>query len=173
MINKINKGILIWIIVILAVTNISTVGTIVYHLYFQENVVQNSNLDQIDIPESHLGRFFRDELDLNSNEHQQFRNFRQNFHEQANILTNKMQIKRNEMMTELGKENSDIIYLHTLAREIGNLHTELKQLTIEYYLKMKNICTPEQTEKLFQIFNAMINQEAEIKIPDKKQNLSK
>ena len=166
MTKKYNKSILIWIIVILAAVNISTIGTIVYRVYFQRNTIQNNNSVQIDIPDSHLGRFLRDELNLNYKQHQQFRDFRQKFHQQANILTNKMQVKRNELMTELGKENSDTIYLQTLAREIGNLHTELKQLTFEYYLEMKNVCTPEQKEKLFQIFLAMTNQKAEINMPD-------
>jgi Spy/CpxP family protein refolding chaperone len=170
MIKTLNKSILIWIIVILAATNISTVGTIVYFVYFQGNTVQYKNSPQIDIPDSHIGRFFRDELNLNRKQHDQFRIFRQNFHEEANILSNKMQVNRNEIMTELGKENSDTIYLHTLAREIGEMHEELKHLTFEYYLEMKNICTIEQKEKLFQIFRTMINQDDEIEMPDKKLN---
>lgn len=170
--HKISKSFLIWIIVILALTNISIVGTIVNRVYFQDNRVQNNKLDPIDIPESHLGRFFRDALDLTYDQHQEFRNFRQNFHEQANVITLKMQVKRNQIINELGKENSDKIYLDSLAHEIGYLHTELKHLTFEYYLEMKNVCTPEQTEKLFHIFKAMINQEIEMKIPVKKQNIS-
>ena len=79
------------------------------------------------------------------------------------------QTKRNELMTELGKENSDTIFLHTLAIEIGDMHNKLKHLTFKYYLEMKNICTDEQKEKLFQIFKEMMNQDAEIKMPDKKQ----
>ncbi len=169
MIKIYNKSLLIWIIVILAATNISTVGTIVYHVYFQENTVQKNSSVQINIPDNHLGRFLRDELNLNSEQHQQFRNFRQNFHEQANLLTRKMQVKRNEMMAELEKVNSDTIHLGKLAKEIGNMHTELKHLTFEYYLEMKNICSDEQKEKLYQIFKAMVNQDAEIKMPDKKQ----
>lgn len=172
MIKTYNKSLLIWIIVILAATNISTVGTIVYRVCFQENTIQNNSTPQINVPDSRLGKFFRDELNLNSGQHQQFRTFRQKFHKQANILTAEMQVKRNEMMAELGKDNSDTIYLHTHAREIGEMHTKLKHLTFEYYLEMKNICTDEQKEKLFQIFKAMINQDAEIKMPDKKQNNS-
>lgn len=167
MIKTYNKNILIWIIIILAATNISTIGTIIYHAYFQENTIQNNNSEQIEIPDSHLGRFFRDELNLNYEQHQQFRNFRQKFHKQANIVTVKMQVKRNKLMVELGKENSDTIYLHKLAEEIGNLHEELKHLTFDYYLEMKNICSEEQEEKLFQIFNAMTNQGSEIKMPNK------
>ena len=64
-----NKNILIWIIVILAVTNISTVGTIIYQAYFQQTISQNIQFEQIEIPNSHLGRFFRDELNLSKEQH--------------------------------------------------------------------------------------------------------
>ena len=164
------KSILIWIIVILALTNISTIATIVYHSYFSQDTIQKNNSQQIEIPDSRLGRFFKEELNLNYEQHQQFRSFRQKFHREANILADEMQVKRNELMIELRKEKSDSISLDKLAREIGNLHSELKHLTFEYYLEMKNVCTDEQKEKLFQIFNSMTNQGAEFKMPYKKHN---
>jgi len=170
MIKTQNKSILIWIIVILAVTNISTLGTIIYHSCFQEAIVPDGSPAPITIPDGYLGRFFRDELKLNFDQHQQFRSFRQHFHNQANIVADKMSLSRNELMLELGKEKSDTIYLQKLAEEIGDLHTDLKHLTFSYYLEMKNVCTEEQKEKLFQIFSTMTNIGAEIEMPDKKQN---
>ncbi len=165
---KSNNKILIWVIIILAVTNISTVGTIIYHNYFQQATDCNEETtNKIDVPDTRLGRFFREELNLSNEQHQQFRTFRRNFHYKANNITQKMQILRNDMLTELKKENSDTVYLHKLAKEIGNLHTELKHLTFEYYLDMKNVCNDDQKEKLYQIFNSMMNKNAEIKMPKK------
>lgn len=170
MIKTQNKGILIWIIVILAVTNISTLGTIIYHSCFQEDIVQENSPEPINIPDGYLGRFFRDELKLNFEQHQQFRTFRQHFHQEANLVTDKMNINRKELMLELGKEKSDTAYLEKLAEEIGDLHADLKHLTFGYYLEMKNVCTEEQKEKLFQIFSSMTNQGAEMEMPDTRQN---
>ena len=164
-----NKNIFIWIIVILAFTNISTVGTIIYKTYFNQNISQNNPTEQIEIPNSHLGRFFRDELNLSNEQHQQFRVLRQDFHTNANVLTSEMQVKRNEIMFQLGKEKADTVYLHTLAKEIGNLHEDLKHLTFEYYLDMKSICNEEQKDKLFQIFNTMTNNGGEIEMPNNQQ----
>lgn len=163
-----NNKILIWITAILVVTNISTIGTIIYQTYFKQN-----EQEQIKIPNNRFGRFFRDELNLNYEQHQQFRNFRRKFHKNANILKNQMQTKRNEMIFQLGKEKSDTAYLHELAKEIGNLHEELKHLTFEYYLNMKSVCDKEQKEKLHRIFKVMINEKAEIKMPKKRYNFQK
>ncbi len=166
---KSNNKILIWTIIILAVTNISTVGTIIYHNYFQQNTIDcnEEKTNKIEVPDTRLGKFFREELNLSYEQHQQFRTFRQNFHYKAGNITQKMQMLRNDMLTELKKENSDTVYLHKLAKEIGNLHTELKHLTFEYYLDMKSVCNDDQKEKLYQIFNSMMNKNAEIKMPKK------
>jgi len=165
-----NKNILIWIIVFLAITNISTIGTIIYRTYSQQTISQSNQSEQIEIPNDHLGKFFRDELNLTYEQHQQFRNLRQIFHTKANVVTDEMQVKRDEIMLQLGEEKTDTVYLNTLAKEIGNLHEELKHLSFEYYLNMKSICNDEQKDKLFQIFKAMTNNGGEIKMPNKKHN---
>ncbi len=166
MTKRTTKNLLLWIIAILLVTNVSTIGTVIYRVYFQENTTTYNTATQIDIPDGHLGRFFREELNLNYEQHQQFRTFRQKFHKKASLISNDMQINRNKLIAELGRKNSDTIYLHMLSKEIGNMHTDLKHLTFEYYLELKNVCTPEQKEKLFQIFSAMIKRKAEIRMPD-------
>ena len=165
-----NKNTLIWIIVILLVANLTTIGSIIYHAYFQQNISQITQEKQIEIPNSHLGRFFRDELNLTKEQHQQFRKLRQKFHVEANVKTAKMQVKRNEIMLELGKEKSDTIYLNGLAKDIGDLHEELKHLTFDYYLDMKSICDEEQKGKLFQVFSAMTNNGNEMQMPSNEQN---
>lgn len=161
------KNILIWVIVILCATNIATVATIYYHNYLYKINVLNTKTNHIEVPNNQLGRFFKEQLNLDEEKHQKFRTYRQKFHSQANILTNEMQAKRNEFLDELGKSNSDTVKLDQLASEIGYLHAKLKRITFVYYLEMKNICTDEQKVKLFEIFNAMANQEAEIKMPNK------
>ena len=170
MARAINKSTLIWIIVILAVTNISTIGTIAYRVYFQENTAAIEEEEEIEVPDGRKGRFFRDELGLDNEQHLKFRAFRRNFHRQANRITHELNIKRSDLIAELGKENTDTTALHTLASEIGNLHTDLKHLTFEYYLEMKDVCNDEQNKKLFRIFNAMINSEADMKFTGRKRN---
>ena len=66
MIKTNNISSLLWVVVFLAATNIATVGTIVFHVYFQENAIQNNRSNEIDIPDSRIGQFFRNELNLNS-----------------------------------------------------------------------------------------------------------
>jgi Spy/CpxP family protein refolding chaperone len=150
-----------WIIVILLATNVSTITTILVNKNLNKQVSQNSV--EIIIPDNGLGRFFRDELDLTMDQHQQFRSFRQDYHINASKITKQLKGKRSEMLNELLAENSDTNNLHQIAYEIGELHRELKHQTFEYYLNLKDICTESQRRKLFSIFNSMQNSEWELK----------
>lgn len=167
---KSNPKTLIWIIVILFITNISTIGTIIYNKRNHQKFQKTNHFEQINVPNNHLGRFFREELNLNYEQHQKFRNLRQNFHSNAIELTNKMQSKRNEIVCELGSEEADTAKLNQLANDIGELHKSLKYLTFNYYLDMKNICNTKQQQKLYEIFKLIVTNNGEINMNTKEIN---
>lgn len=157
---------LIWIIVILATLNIGTITTLLLQRN-QSDLSAFENIEKIEIPKSRLGRFFREELNLNQQQHIAFREYRQKFHIKASQITMQMQQKRKEMMLELQKENSDSIVLHSIAKELGELHEQLKHATFEYYLSMKKQCNKEQQKKLFAIFYNISNANTEVPLPHK------
>ena len=66
------------------------------------------------------------------------------------------------------QEKSDTIILNKLSKDLGNLHTELKNLTIQYYLDMKEVCNEKQKVKLFQLFKTMVNSNGSITMPKEK-----
>lgn len=151
----ITKKILIWIIIILVAINISTIGTIIYNSCFEKNPRQNIRKEFIQ--EKGSCKHLTDELNFNDEQKKEHQFYRQNYLTSAKELTNEMQNKRIEMMSELEKDASDTIYLYVISREIGNLHAELKRLTINYYINLKSICNAEQKVHLSQIFNKMTN----------------
>ena len=84
------------------------------------------------------------------------------------MLLEKMDENRNDILTELGKETSDTMNLKKLSKDLGYLHAELKNLTMNYYLDMKAICNEKQKVKLFQIFKNMVNLNGDISMPEEK-----
>jgi len=56
--------------------------------------------------------------------------------------------KRDSLMKELTRKDPDSSKMYRLAREIGNLHTLLKENTIDHFTKMKDICRPDQKDEL-------------------------
>lgn len=155
---------LIWIIIISVALNIAIIASFLYQRYqYDESTLEE--VEKIEIPNSRLGRFFRAELDLSPQQHQKFRTYRHQFHIDASKLTQEMQQKRNEMMRELQNENSDTIKLHRLAKELGNLHEQLKHTTFTYYLNLKEQCNKEQQKRLFTIFYNLSNASPDMETP--------
>ncbi len=156
------KYLIIGLIVLLVAMNISTIVT----LWLQKKSqllpppVEDSG---IEIPDQHLGRFFREQLNLSPEQFEKFRNFRQAYHANARKHIQIMGDLRVKMLQEMAKEKPDTSNLHQVALEIGQQHTALKKLTFDYYLNLKSVCNQEQEQRLFQIFNAMQQSEVHIR----------
>lgn len=163
--NKYN--ILIWAITILVILNLTIVGTI---LIKSNNYTKNTTTKpnkELNIPKSHLGQFFKDELNLTYKQHNKFREIRHKYHNNTDKIKTDMQHIRKQIINELGEKNSNNEYLNELSTRIGNLHKELKLQTSQYYLGMKEVCNEEQKEKLYKIFKKMINNEGNVIMPQR------
>jgi len=156
---KDNKYIrLVWIIIVLAVLNISTLVTIGYHFYKSNIDKQTTSVSEKQLEvnaEKFTGRYFRDQLDFTSEQMAQFRNFNRPFRQQARTITIDLVAKRKQLLSEMASETCDTIKLNILSEEIGSLHSNLKKITYQYYLNIKNISNTEQKQKLELLFREM------------------
>ena len=162
--NATNKyRILIWIIVILVATNLSTIGSFYYHRMSEAK--ETKKVDQKAIPGEQRTRFFRDELNLDAEQLDQFREINRTFNRTARSIEMNLAQLREDLITELGTQKPDSTRLNQMATEVGNNHRELKQVTTTFYLDMKKICTAEQQAKLHEIFQSMLNKDNQINLP--------
>lgn len=157
--------ILIWIIVILAATNLSTIGSFYYHRINELKAAQVKQDEQTTIPGDQRTRFFREELNLNNDQIDQFREINRTFNRTARGIEANLAQLREDLITELGTASSDSLKLEQLADDIGESHKKLKQVTTTFYLDMKKICTPEQQIKLHEIFQLMLNKDSQVNLP--------
>lgn len=163
---KTNSKTLIWIIVILVATNLSTIGSFYYHRANEgKQTTESKPGGQTTVPGEQRTRFFRDQLNLDNNQIESFREINRNFNRTARDIEMNLADLRKEIVDELGQSSPDSVKLDRLAEEIGNNHSELKQVTTRFYLNMKKICTPEQQEKLYTIFQSMLTKENQINLP--------
>ena len=156
---------LIWIIVILVATNLSTIGSFYYHRITEMKATKVKQDEQTNIPGEQRTRFFRDELNLDANQIDQFREINRTFNRAARNIETNLALLREELITELGTQNPDSTHLNQIATEVGNNHRELKQVTSNFYLNMKKICTAEQQTKLHEIFQSMLNKDNQVNLP--------
>jgi Spy/CpxP family protein refolding chaperone len=157
--------ILIWIIVILVATNVSTIGSFYYHRMTEAKTPETKQEDQKVIPGEQRTRFFRDQLNLNDEQLDQFRDINRTFNRTARGIEMNLAQLREDLITELGKQNPDSVHLDQMAIDVGNCHRKLKQVTTTFYLNMKKICTAEQQIKLHEIFQSMLNKDNQVNLP--------
>ncbi len=154
--NKTN--ILVWAVILLALLNIATIGTIIYH-----NVHEND--DQVSVvldTQSGTmlnGRFMKQEMNFDENQMEKFRTARQKFQPEANQIIVSIDFLKAEMFNELNKNTTDSLKLDKLSQEIGALHAKLKENTAVFYLEIKSICKPDQRKQLESIFTPLFYDE--------------
>lgn len=156
---------LIWVIVILLATNLSMAITFLYHKQQDKRSLKQTEESKIEVPAEQRTRFFREQLNLSLEQVNQFRDLNRNYNRTARDITFQLEKLRTEMVEELGKQEPDRELLNTLTKTIGELHAQLKNATIEYYLGMKTACDESQKVKLNEIFKSMLKQNEDVKLP--------
>jgi Spy/CpxP family protein refolding chaperone len=162
--------ILIWVIVILVATNLSMGISFVYHKHQDKKFLEQLEEAAIQVPSEQRTRFFRDQLILTREQVEIFRDFNRDFNRKAWQITNQLESQRADLVRELGKENPNEKTLHSIAEQIGTLHTQLKKETIDYYNKMKTECDAEQRKKLNEIFVSMLKKNENVSLPNGRRN---
>lgn len=156
-----NHRILIWIIVILIAINLSTVGSFYYH---QISELKTPSKDQVDRNDNHADQrtsFFNDQLMLEKDQIDQFRQINLSYNQAARAIELNLVRLRETLINELGIQNPDTIRVNQLTAEIGENHRKLKQITSTFYLDLKKICSTEQQAKLNHLFQSMLNKEGQ------------
>ena len=159
--------ILIWIIVILIASNLSMGLSFWYHRYQETRGEEEIKSEEVEMPSEQRTRFFRDQLNLTSDQLEVFRELNREFNRSARKESNELEDLRIEMVKEMGKASPSTERLDSIAREVGGHHSELKEITMDYYLKMKAACNAEQQEKLKEIFLSVSKSDEEVALPER------
>jgi Spy/CpxP family protein refolding chaperone len=161
-------NLMVWAIVALAVMNISTLVTILYHQH-QSGKNETGLLQDPKQLEANAGKFsgryFRDQLNLTNEQMEKFREINSVFRIKARDITIELALKRKQMLVEMAALKNDTSKLNALSDSIGHLHSNLKKITYHYYLEIKSICNPEQQRKLEQLFGEMFTNDAPMGFP--------
>jgi len=159
---KTKKTLLISSIIILLVVNISALSTILYNNKTRSNKLEEINKIQEEMRQQGMRKYFQDELNLDASQIEKFHSNFANYSEESRDIAYKLREKRHEMMIELANINPNQNKLDDIAKEIGSLHYELKKLTINHFIALKEICNEEQQINLQKMFIHMLsNQDGE------------
>jgi hypothetical protein len=167
MISRITYRTLIYIIIILAATTLSMGISFWYHKQQDKKAEQMLNEETIEMPAQQRTRFFREELELQLDQMDVFREVNRNFNHEAQQITRELAALRVELVVELGAENPDKNKLSFISDKIGQLHADLKKATIDYYLAMKEECDEIQRMKLNEIFMSVLQTNEDVDLPQR------
>jgi hypothetical protein len=154
-----------WAIAVLAVMNLATLLTLVYHrnkFVKKEEVAIPYQPKSVNASVKYSGRYFRDELNLSYDQMKSFSEFNPEFRQAAMAINRDMAEKRHGMLIEMAKNNCDTNRLNVLSDSIGYLHAALKKSTYKYYINIKNICNRQQQIKLEHLFGEMFNNDIQM-----------
>lgn len=149
--NKIK--ILSLLVAILVIFNLAIIGTIIYRTKSDKKEVDvdvniSADLDSAPMSSTRFGQF----LNLSSEQMDEFRVINRNFRHTAIHINQELERKRIQIFNELQKENPDTLNCKKLSNDIGDLHRDLKVMTYQFYINLKNICTPNQQARLQEVF---------------------
>jgi hypothetical protein len=156
---------MIWAIFALALLNITTIVTVIYHRNHSRQELTVPETGRIQIENASIrysGRYFRDQLNLSNEQMARFREFNPGFRQHVRDINIELNNIRRRMLTEMSSSYSDSVKLNLFSDSIGHLHADLKKLTYRYYLDFKEICNKDQKEKLDQLFGEMFASDIQV-----------
>lgn len=159
--------ILTGVIIILIATNLSMGISFLYHRQQDKKMVQQQQEASVEVPAQQRTRFFREQLNLRPDQVEIFRELNRNFNQTAWQINHRLERLRIEMVNEMGREEPDKARLKEVSRDIGELHTQLKDETIKYYMAMKEVCTEEQQARLNQLFISILQSNEDVRLPQR------
>lgn len=168
------RDILIIIISAITIFNLSALATIFFTQYYRKTKTQTVENETdikptsetgVGLPDGRYALWFREQLHLDNEQFEVFRSANRKYHQEGATILDELNTTRTAIVDELGREIPDEGELKYLAQRVGELHVQLKELTIAYYLTMKDACRPEQKIRLYEIFKAMTDAEGNAAIP--------
>lgn len=147
-----NRSVWFWIGLLLTILNISILISLANNVRQMPPKPEANNESQIDM---FMGR----ELGLSPEQTTQFRNLRREFFNNTEKYRRKLGSINQEMLNEMSAENPDRKKLNTLVEEAGKYHQLIKHETVEHFMDLREVCTPEQQQKLSYIYQGMLNPE--------------
>ena len=97
-------------------------------------------------------KFLKQELNLSDDQSVKFKEIREEHFAERREHWKSIKALKKQMMDALSTETPDTETAEGLANQIGILEAQKEKMLIDHYLKLQAECTPEQREKLANVF---------------------
>lgn len=111
-----------------------------------------------DVVDASPGRGFRhmvDVLELDDSQAEAFRQLETTYRENIRHFNGDLRILERAIIEELSVINPDTAMLHVYADSIGKVQSQIKLLTIQHFLALRDVCNEEQQARLSRLFTRL------------------
>lgn len=148
------KKLLTWMVIILVIINISVIGWLVYNNYQMRNSFPNNtfrsqnNNNQGANFRQNPGHYLGQKFNFNTAQQETLQSLSSEHRLKIAPLRDSIQVCRRTMIEEITKDQPDEEFMNTCASKIGNYHKQMNKLTIEHFMEIKQLATPEQEQEI-------------------------
>jgi hypothetical protein len=154
-------------IVFLLISNLATVGTIMYHRWaFSHKFEHQSKERQIE-------KFVNEELGFSADQKSRFQTDKQSFLKHKDSLFENLENYRINVWNEYASPTTDKEKLDSLAIEISENFLLLNKASNEHYLNLLKICDNSQKTKVREKYKKMIEEEEKEEKEEKEEHCNK
>lgn len=151
--------ILFWTGIALTVFNVAVITTIFFQMKRYDERISNPPMP---VKTTHFSpRAMMELMKLDEAQKNEFRVINKDFKMRGHKIFEQIRDIRMSMAKELTSDAIDTVKLRQYASQIGKLHVDLKMNTVELYINLKKLCTPEQQKELSKLFREFLNTENE------------
>ncbi len=143
-----NNRTLFWILIFLVLVNLSILAG--YFIFMQSTGSRTGNETN-----SKSGWALQKELSLTSDQTVEVRNINSAYKTASEPLISGIKETKYDLLEELTKENPDTNAIVKLTDIISAEQQKLQKANIQQFLDLKKICTPEQVNKLSQLYSEL------------------
>lgn len=106
--------------------------------------------------ERRILNFLRGELDLNETQAAGFKKMRYGHFERFRNISSRITDLRHGIMESVFTDPPDTVHIKQLAEQLGRLHADKEFRNAEHFLRLRQICTPEQKKKFNKLMHNLL-----------------
>ena len=145
--NSFNRQqVIIWILAGLLIITLSILGSMIYHTWSEPEEV----LAQSDCSSSCMMMF--EELELDTAQQEEVEQVLDHFKDSSAALITELRQQRLTLMEELQNDDPDKLKIRLMTEQLGVIQGRMTNLAASQYLQIRAICTPDQKQKLSNIY---------------------
>lgn len=115
--------------------------------------------------EGNVVEFLHRELNLTEEQVKGLKVLRQKFDQERRFLENEILETRRELVEESFRPDPDSVKAEKLASKIGENQILLERLLFDHFVKMKSLCTSEQSEKFDSLIHEILHRNRPPDVP--------